>query len=184
MELSYEALRRIQLQEKHNATLTVVDEGFYESYSSFLSQQAEKLHQAFSLDEVKVYENTQKILREIIEKRQQKILLKALRDLKTGEVTSEGLARQERELYIELLRLLQSHEAALNASFAGEKNAQEKPEEKQTVCVRMLMDLPAFVGADSQPVGPFSAAQVVELRREEAELLMKRNAAEAMQKTA
>jgi len=178
MELSYEALRRIQLQEKHNATLTVVDEAFYESYAVFLAQQVERLRQAFSLDEVKLYENTQKILKEIIEKRQQKILLKALRDLKTGDVSSEGLARQEKELYIELLRLLQSHEASLNSAFAGEKTVQEKPGEKDTVAVRILVDLPAFVGMDSQPLGPFTASQVVELKKEEAELLIKRNAAE------
>ncbi|MCX6767823.1 MAG: hypothetical protein NTY90_03800 [Candidatus Micrarchaeota archaeon] len=186
MELSFEALRRIQLQEKHNATLTIVDDVFYDAYASFLSQQADRLRQNFSLDEVRVYENTQKILHEIIEKRQQKILLKAFRDLRTGEVTSEGLAKQERELYIELLKLLQSHEAALNSAFAGEKSMQEKTAEKEkdAVTVKILVDLPAFVWTDSQQVGPFSASQVVELRREEAELLIKRNAAEAVQKTA
>ncbi len=178
MESSFEALRRIQLQEKHNATLTVVDEAFYEAYAAFLIRQAEKLRQSFSLDEVKVYENTQKILKEVIERRQQKILLKAFRDLKVGEVTSEGLARQEKELYIELLKLLQAHEATLNSAFAGEKTVQEKPEEKNTVTVRILVDLPAFIGVDYQTLGPFTASQVVELKKEEAELLIKRNAAE------
>ena len=179
MELSFEALRRIQLQEKHNATLTVVDDSFYEAYAGYLSDQAARLKQAFSLDEVRVYENTHKILKEIIEKRQQKILLKAFRDFKTGEVTSEGLAKQERELYIELLRLLQAHEATLNAAFAVEKAAEQKPAaDNGLVSVKILVDLPAFVSADSQPVGPFTASQVVEIRKEEAELLIKRNAAE------
>ncbi|MGB9577008.1 MAG: hypothetical protein ACP5O3_00625 [Candidatus Micrarchaeia archaeon] len=182
METSFEELRKIHLHEKRVGSLAQVSEDFFQAYRALLQQQKEELCKSFSLDGARSYENLSKMLKEVVELRQNKILLKALRDLRAGSVSSEGLASEEKELYTSAIKLLKDYEDLLVAPVP-------KPVELEAACVagalpsvvkvRILSDIPeAFVGDDGKDYGPFSAGQVVELSGDQASLLVRRKVAE------
>jgi len=181
MEVSFEELRKIHLHEKRFGSLAALSDDFYSSCRMLLDKQKADLCREFSLESARSYENFLRLLREVVELRQSKILLKSLRDLRAGTVSGDGLAAEEKGLYTSAVRLLKEYEDSL-------VEAPRKPEELKEACevslnpvlssVRILLDIPEpFVGADGREYGPFSAGQVVELSSDQAALLVKRNAA-------
>ncbi|MBI5229027.1 hypothetical protein HY991_02870 [Candidatus Micrarchaeota archaeon] len=191
LELSYEALRKIQLQEKHYSSLTKLEDDFFLQYRGWLKDQLKKLKGDFSLDAVKVYENALRILNDVAARRQQKIILKALKDLRSDDLGSpvllEGLTNEEKELYSSILKLLNDYESKVihslvearpPVSVAEETPAEEVKEAPSEIPVRILVDLPEIVGPDSKTYGPFAASQTIILSKEIASLLIRKNAAE------
>lgn len=180
MEASYDYLRKIQLDEKHKASLGRIEPDFYSAFKSRLADLDRQQSSDPSFDGAKECENTLKLLKDIIDRRQKKILLKAQHDLFAGEVSSEGLAEEEKELYRAIIKLLKEHESiVLDGKHcpAPQPPAKEEPE-RPFLSVKILQDLPEFVGPDMQVCGPFKADEVVSLEKEEALLLIKRNAAQ------
>jgi DNA replication initiation complex subunit (GINS family) len=165
-EASFEALRKVQLQEKHESQLAELEEDFFEKYRSLIELQRERLRKDFSLEAATSFENLRRLLAEVTRKREQKLFLKALRDFHAGEVSGEGLAREERELYNSLVRLLSEYEArAMQQSSASAAKEVDKR-------VRFSSDVPAFVGASGAKIGPFAAGQVAPLPATDAKLLL------------
>ena len=110
-------------------------------------------------------------------------MLKALRDVQFNEISSDALTSEERELYLSVVKALKEHFNKLGLSGEEEiKKAVEKGEKKKkTIKVKMLIELPEFVGSDMQTYGPFKKGEIIELRKEEALLLMNRKAAEKVE---
>ena len=185
MEATYDYLRKIQLEEKHKASLFPIESDFYSSFKSRIGQLEERLSTDPSFDGAKEQENTLKILRDVIDRRQKKILLKAQHDLLAGEVSSEGLAEEEKELYRSIIKLLKEHESVVLNGSAQTALAEQAPapeeQEPELLSIKILQDLPEFVGPDMQVCGPFKQDQVVQLEKEEALLLINRNAAQQVE---
>ena len=188
MEATYDYLRRIQLEEKHKASLSKVEPVFYQAFKQRLADLDRLLSSDPSFDGAKERENTLKILQDVIDRRQKKILLKAQHDLIAGEVDSEGLAEEDKELYRAIIKLLNEHESTVLDGFSNSSVAPAAPkapqhqeaEKPEQFRVRILQDLPEFVGPGMQVCGPFKADQVVQLEKEEALLLVRRNAAQQL----
>lgn len=161
MEYSLEALRKVQLQERHQPTLTLLPEDFYDQYAKLASEMDDRLRRTFSLEEAKAAENAKKSLHDIFELRKQKIFFKALKDFQAEKVSGHGLAGKEKELYTGLVKLLSS------------TVIDERPKSRD-VEVEVLADMPAFVGLDAKPYGPFKAGQTVFLNVQQAVLLGKK----------
>jgi DNA replication initiation complex subunit (GINS family) len=239
MEMTFESLRKVQLLEKTNASLTNLEDDFYSSSIRSLSDKFSTLKQNFSLDEARACENMLKILKDVIERREQKIVLKALRDAKESRndkdyEATQGLTREEKELYSNILSMIKQHssrvsavntggagagnaagsasagvgagaaveapaaaasagtsatagEAAVEAkntqanepaARAGETEAEAEAGARDAATVRMLIDLPSFLGHDMKPIGPLKAMQVVKLHASDAAILLKRGVAE------
>lgn len=176
MEASYDALRKTQLQERKNPALASVDADFYKEYRALLAQLQEKFQKG-GLGEGKELANTESVLRDVLEAREQKIVLKALRDVRAGAVKPEGLAAEEKQLYLSLVEVINDFESrAANHSKALEEIAdEEKPANSK---VKFLKDLPALAWRDDSTQGPFKAGEVLELNREFAEFLRSKQAAE------
>ncbi|HEV8289552.1 MAG TPA: hypothetical protein VGQ00_01200 [Candidatus Norongarragalinales archaeon] len=185
LELSYEALRKVHLQEKHYAVLAPIDEEFYKGYEGFLQKQSDNLKQKFSLEEVKVYENTIKTLQNVVELREQKIMLKAVLDLRAGQINSSALAAEEKDLYIAIIKLLREYEDGISKTLSSSKtsptSAVQPKNVQELVNVRILADLPEFVTADGKTRGPFTAQQEISLDKQTAELLIRKQAAENLE---
>ncbi|MBI5635455.1 hypothetical protein HY993_00655 [Candidatus Micrarchaeota archaeon] len=175
VELSFEGLRRIALGEKQSSFLTKLDEGFYSNYREFLCSQEKSLEKSFSLDSVTVLENSRRVLKDIIKRREQKIFLKALNDYYANSVDSLGLAAQEKDLYSSIISLLVQHDG--KTSFSSNSAPSQKKQEDGAVKLKILVNLPQFVGA-TQTIGPFRESQLVELPSLDAQLLLKREVAQ------
>ncbi|MFA6049274.1 MAG: hypothetical protein WC792_05025 [Candidatus Micrarchaeia archaeon] len=181
MPADFDALRRVQLHEKNHAALSPIDADFYASCKSAM-EDLEKQACEGIIDADRERSNMARLLREVISTRQQKILVKAQRDLRTGEVSSDGLALEEKQLYVSLIKLLEAHEstilpresmAALSAPEAKADGAQDG-----LVSLRVVQDVMQFVGRDLKVHGPFKANETVKLEKDDAALLLKHGLAQ------
>ncbi|MEK6924153.1 MAG: hypothetical protein AABW54_02860 [Candidatus Micrarchaeota archaeon] len=175
MEVSFEALRRLQLQERNHAVITPLEASFYEDYRKHVEFQREALHKGFSLEAASVYEGTRKLLSEVALRRQQKVFLKALRDVHGGDVSGEGLAREEKELYHSLVKLVADYEAKLFSSMPASPAVPAAAGEKELE-VQVVSEVPQFVGVTGV-VGPFGVQQIVKLAKDDAQLLIEQGLA-------
>lgn len=192
MELSFEALRKIQLQERNFGALSALQDDFYEAYSLWVLEQQRALKADFSIERMKAYENSKKILEEIRQKREQKILLKALKDYRNDTVSSDGLAKEEKALYLASISSLKEFEETAAAAINPEKpktpaipveiqpstTPQTAEPAADVLKVKLLLDIPQFVGIDGTAYGPYADGEVAAIKREVAEILVRKNAAE------
>ncbi len=168
-ENSFEEIRKIHLQEKHSPVLSNLSEDFFDSYINYLSGLNLRLKDSFSMEGAKAYENSRKVLLELSRLRCQKIILKAFKDNRSTAVSIDGLATQERQLYLALLKTFSEFEGTLSIF-----PPREVPEEKvqiEPVKVEVLAEIPEFVSHDGNALGPFQAGAVVFLEQGIARLL-------------
>jgi hypothetical protein len=178
-QVSFEALRRVQLAEKTSPSLSPLEEDFYESYRGLVAQMQQRLTADFSLEGANSYESTRKILADIIRRREQKILLRAMHDFESGTIGGEGLASEEKGLYKSLITLISAYRPSMAGQPAPSVSQQQSANGAQVgaILVRMLVDVPRFVGT-SGPVGPLQAGSTVQLSSEDAQLLLSQGAAQ------
>jgi DNA replication initiation complex subunit (GINS family) len=183
----FEKLRKIQLSERRHATLSQIDDDFY---SELKKRLAESSSGEAAYGEDREYKNICAIGKDIIIRRKQKIVAKAQRDLSSDQISSEGLASEEREFYLSFVGLLKRMDSVLEPSEAGAKKkaapcapipAGLDDRAFLSVKVRMLADVPEFLSSSMDSLGPFSSSQVVALPKEDADLLVNRNLALALE---
>lgn len=191
MEVSFEALRRAQLEEKRSPTLAPLPEDFYGRYSALMREHQARLHAQFSLEAASVHESMRRVLRDVWERRQHKLAVKAITDARSGNSSLEGLCAEEQRLYNAILTLLKKGDVEFTQSMGSNTAAPQtaaQPAAEVTITapieqgvltrVKTLADLPAFVGPDGQSFGPFRAGAEVDLPANTANLLQKRGAAQ------
>jgi len=167
--LDYSLLREIQKNELESTRLTPLDADFYENASGFLSTKKSEAFASGSALSIKEYENIKKILTTIKERREEKIILMAIR----GEGTSGGLTPEEKKLLKELSDSVKKFRESVSDS---EEKTLAVPEKKKKV--KLLKDVEPYKGLDNSVYGPFKSGDEVELPSAEAEWLLKAKMAE------
>jgi len=197
MELiTYETIRNAHRAEKEEE-LQKLPQGFFESVRSWFSHK-EKLRDTTSLLEV---ENAKKLLEDIVNRREKKIVMAALRTVR-GEMPPSSLTDDERKFFDQIVSSLKIFRNDINEKFRNYADvAEEKIEEakksievlkplepepmKNTfikpngkLLVKALVDLPRFVGSDMESYGPLKAGDVIHVPEEVGKLLLSRKVAE------
>jgi DNA replication initiation complex subunit (GINS family) len=176
MRIDYDELRRIHRLEKNTSKLVEVEDDFIDSIGVFIEGEKKKYLASlknFAASDAREFTNLKRIIEEIFLMREKKILNKALIAAHTKEVNEEKMASQERETFRKLLRLLDEHFDLLD-SFFGEREKKESV----LVSIKILKDVPTFVGTDMKEYGPFSEGQVVDLPSKVARLFVTRKIAQ------
>ena len=176
MRIDYDELRRIHRLEKNTSKLVEVDEDFIDSVGAFVQEEKKKYLASlknFSASDAREFTNLKRMIEEVFLMREKKILNKALIAAHTKEVTDEKMDKHEKDTFRKLLRLLEEH-FDMFESFFGEREKKES----QLVSVKILKDVPTFVGTDMKEYGPFSEGQQVELPSKVARLFIARKIAE------
>ena len=182
MRLDYDQLRKIYRLEKNSSRLAEVDEDFFDSLQDFFDvQKKEYLHSLndLSSSKAKSFSNLRKIVGEIFSMREKKLLNKALIASRTGEFENEQMALQEAETLKQLLAVLNKHQRLLDQIFKVQSKpsmAKAKPIGK--VSLKVLQNVPAFMGADMREYGPFKMDERVDVSKKIGELLVSRKLAE------
>lgn len=202
--ITYEALYEILRREKARPEIQKLDETFFsdvieyiEEKKSFIESQSksESIFSATELEKTKKQlENVQKILKELYEKREHKILQLALISSRTNNNFNnmESLLPEERSICLEMLKVLSgSRNNILNSLINGqlpkklEDYSKTKPKEintdakgEENKLIRILSPLPKFMGPNLEVYGPFEQETVVNLPSEIANLLIKNKKAE------
>ena len=202
MAMSYEDLRKFQRMERADARLASFDKGFYKELSLLIKAQREAAQASVGQadGEARVFENTIKIARDLFERREQKIILKALRAAHSVEpVSAEGMTSEEKKGFERLVGALRSNKQEFEKavlSGVGRVTAEDlrkiqhvqdiplispdsenvesvvSSEDLNMALVRILKKVPKFVSKDLREFGPFESNDVVKLPRKEAELLV------------
>lgn len=173
--LTYEALREIQRQEKKTEKLYELEEEFYKAFNKYIEQRQKSKEDSSTIE----IQNAKTIMRDILDRREKKILNHALRTARTQEkIDSSSMTKKEQQLYTALVDVLNEYRVDINGK--DNEPAEEPEEEKNNgkVKIKVLEDLPAIVGADFEDYGPFKVGEIIELPRENAEIFLKKDKAE------
>jgi DNA replication initiation complex subunit (GINS family) len=191
--ITYETVRNAHRAEKEEE-LQKLPDGFFESVRNWFKVK-EKLKDTTSLLEV---ENAKKLLEDVINRRQKKIVLAALSTMR-GQLPPSGLNDEERKFFDDIVNTLKSFKNDMNEKFRSfDDIAEEKVEEAKKsieemkpvgmeniavkpngkILVKVLIDLPKFSGVDMQSYGPLRTGDIITLPDEVARLLITRKAAE------
>ena len=178
-------LRKIQTDERASSALSRLPEDFYPSVQKKIAEARERLNKNFSLADAKEFENTLKVLRDIFTMREQKMLLRALA-VAGGARDGSALTAEEKEAFDKIVVVLEQKNRWFEGLLEGNgKNGGEESGGARTgagrsaMQVRFLVPIPAYVGSDGKSYGPFKAGELAELPEAEANLLIRRKAAEA-----
>jgi DNA replication initiation complex subunit (GINS family) len=178
MKIDYDEVRRIHRLEKNNNSLVDVEEDFFDSLNVFMMDEKKQYLEGLkNLSTVKArdYTNLKKMVEEIFMVRERKLLNKALISSRTGELSESKIALQEKKTLEELLKSLNSHRDYLEEVFGEQK--EKKARELSVIEIKIMKDLPSFVGVDMNEYGPVEKDNKVKLPFKVANLLISRELA-------
>lgn len=202
--ITYESLYEMLRLEKFRKELQKVDPNYYENVINYLKDKREILKSQESKDSVfasksvsktrKQIENVQKILRELYERRESKIIQMALFCSRMGnEPEDRGVFLKREEIFFDQMvkmfncqreEVLDSllkcnlpggfEPKVVSASVIEPKSIKKEEEvQKDRQRVKFLDIVPKFVGEDLNIYGPFEKEQEAELPFKVVELLTK-----------
>ena len=190
--ITYENLYEILRREKYRTELQKIDETFYQDVVKYLQEKKailesqSKKESIFASTEVEKTQtqlkNVLKILKELYEKRENKIIQFALfcSRSKNAQDTSTMLP-EEFTLYSHLKNTLDEYRGGILNNLLQTKlpsvekiNPKDlKGEEKMdSIAIEVLKDIPEFVGPDLSVYGPYKTGEKQELPKIIAEMLM------------
>lgn len=199
--ITYDTLYEILRREKGRDELQELDTEFYNQAFKYLKdknkilQDTEVKTDLFSSTErgktVTEIENIKKILKELYERRESKIINMAINKSRTntGIINTKTMLPVELKFYQELVASLNKYRgdvlySLINLKGVKETPKDESPDENQAedsfgvLTVKFKVDVPKFVGEELEVYGPFSAGDSAELPEKIANLLIKKGKAE------
>lgn len=179
--------------ERNSAKLADITDGFYQELRQLVGECRSKYESTHSPEDLRALENVIKMSRDIFERREQKLSMKALRFIRTGEDDAK-LVGGERKVFDSLVSSMRQFREEFDGSLVGaapkphaatpQPAAQpQQPAENNgfsETLIRIVKNIPKFVSSDMREYGPFEANAIVKLPKKEAELLLTRQFAEAM----
>ncbi|MBS3171429.1 hypothetical protein J4449_02340 [Candidatus Woesearchaeota archaeon] len=208
--ITYESLYELLRNEKSEKDLQKIDPNFFQAVIKYLEEKEAILESQKNKDSLfskesektqKQLENIRKILREIYEKRESKIVQYGLLSSRFNEDTPGNMHDEEVKFYNELKNILNKYRKGILSNLiskklpAVEKSFLEKAppkteslEENKAIeiketenkikMVRFLQAVPQFIGDDLILYGPFENEDIASLPKDIANLLFKKNRAE------
>ncbi len=206
-DISYRLLRKIQQIEKNTPVLTDLDNDFYTNLEKYLSDLNAHLksesddHKKKLLDEEIV--NTKKIITNIYEQREKKILLAAISKARSGDPDLKNMISVEKAFFDSILNLINIFRENIleNKKTIYEKNLEQKEIKKITeenrkgenknqinilknnnsnIISRVIKDIPNFVGTDTKNY-TLKNNDVISLPKDMQEMLSKRKVIEKLE---
>jgi DNA replication initiation complex subunit (GINS family) len=180
--------------EKGREELQELSPTFFPDVSSYISEKEELLkatgQQPSNQERVRTQlENIRRIVRELYEKREKKIMLMALNKSRTGSdiIDVSHVLDEEKSLFESLYTLLDRHrngllQPTIEGSPKKQPEPQTAPEEssKDTRLIRFIKPVPKFVGPQLEVYGPFDEEDMASLPLKIADLLIKKGRATSM----
>ena len=204
--ISYATLFELLRREKDREELQKLHETFFDDVREYIHEKQRVISGATLTDfdeknrvEKEIY-NVRKILKELYEKREKKIVNMALdkSKIKTNIIDSSSMLKEEKELFDSLVTVLDENRqyVALRLFSSSATTTEPKPaippvqahqkeaaidkkiDKNETKLVRFLHAVPKFVGTELEEYGPFEEEDVANLPEEIAQLLIDKARAE------
>lgn len=195
--ITYETLYELARKEKYSPELQGIDSGFFKRVVAYLEEKEQFVSQSpsdsmFSKEistAKKQLENARKLLKELYERRESKIVQFALLSSRTKKKDILPLLPEEQQLFEEVHAVLKKYrqevlESMLNLYpiMKGELPKAIKTEKKESgnKLIRFLHPTPKFVATDMKVYGPFEREDISFIPHKVARALIKKKRAEEM----
>ncbi len=162
--LSYSTLREIQKKEIEGGPLVELEEDFFQKAVEYLKSKKQETISGNILS-IKEYENAKRVLSIILSKREEKIILMALR----SEKSQIGLVEKEQELFLKLQNIIAEHR---------KNSLLDEETEFQMQKVVIEQEVGKYMGSDKKLYGPFKKGEEHLLPKSEVEWLLKEKMAQ------
>ena len=206
VNITYETLFELLKREKDTADLQRLEPSFFDNFVEYLNEKKDMLNKEdalFSYYEKKKVEkqidNARRLIKEIYERREKKILNIALIKSRTKShvIDTSSLLDNEKKFLGDIEKVLNAYRGDIIYNVMegkpvllvnhqekvakGEINAASnaandvngiKEEAKSTRLVRFLYSVPRFIGTELEEYGPFAEEDIANLPAEIAELLI------------
>jgi len=186
-ETVYETLRK----EKFKNDLQQLEENFFNDVVRYMTERKKTLLSSESKDSIfaseniiktkKQIENIQKIISELYERRETKLIQLALTASRTNyPQDSSSMTFEEKKLYFDLVNKLNTYrENILNNILSGKiPELKEESNKDELKLIKFLESVPQFIGDDLKTYGPFETEEVANLPKRVSEILLKNKRAE------
>lgn len=199
MEINYTKLREYQRQVRDSPELTALPEDFYEQTMKYLKNLDERCSELNSTDSVFAEDavgqvkselnNARQIVRDIYERRERKILTKALSLARTKEnITPLNLLRFELDMYKRIWdSIFDKRQGVLHTVInghcdkpAGEEAGNDEVTEQKALKTKPILiteDTQSFIWEDGQTYGPYKQGEAVQIPEELAQFMIINNKA-------
>lgn len=197
--ITYDTLYEILRREKFRNELQLLEGDFFDNVLCYMNEKSVILDSQKNRDSIfsseykkteRTIQNTNKLLNELYERREGKIVNLALLSSRTSLLEEDLLVMlpEERKLYDELLTTLNLFRKGIVLKLlSGEKpdiNQQKSIksstlEDKKSL-VRFLHAVPKFVGVDMNVYGPYDSHDIANLPSNIAEVLISKERAEVI----
>ena len=197
--ITYDTLYEILRREKFRNELQLLDVEFFDNVLSYLNEKSVILDSQKNRDSIfsseykkteRTIQNTKKLLNELYEKREGKIVNLALLSSRNSLLDEDLLAMlpEERKLYDELLITLDIFRKGIVLKLLSDEKPdinQQKSIKSETIenkksLVRFLHAVPKFVGVDMNVYGPYDNHDIANLPSNIAEVLISKERAEVI----
>jgi len=175
----YEDLFEVWKKEKENAELQTLPRDFFghlADYMRKIREESRMLDKNTTRARLvhREFENTKKLVKDLIKLRREKILRKMV----AGKTVQEdSLTTEERGLHHSFLPLAESYQGFLKNILRGQTVQVERKEKPKKVLVRFVQEIPAIIGSDMNTYGPYRAEDIAMLPPENARILIKQGVA-------
>lgn len=192
--ITYEGVYDLLRKEKIYAELQKIPDTFLTEVISYLSEKTAILDSQKQKDSIfaekevektaKQLENIKKMLKELYERRENKIVKLALIASKTGSLSDTDMLKEEQEMYNALVSNLTFYRENILTKVLDKKQpslsnkTEENKEGENLKTVRFTNPVPQFIGNDQKIYGPFEEEYVANLPSKVAELLIRNKRAE------
>jgi DNA replication initiation complex subunit (GINS family) len=167
--ITYEYIRRIQREEQYEPKLSKLSDDFYDKAKKYLEQKKNLAKKKGDRSTEIELENTKRVLEDIFNRRETKILNQAVFSTRTG-IPPQNLTKIEEKFFRQLVDLLKyQREKTLNI-FTEKTKKKEKVKIQK---VKFTQDIAEFVGTDLKKYGPFKEGEEAEIPLENAKLMIK-----------
>ena len=202
--ITYETLFELLKRERERTDLQKLEPAFFSDTINYIKDK-KKILEAKTEDSVfapeerkkteRQLENIYKIVKELYERREKKILLLAVDKSRTRSnlIDASGLLKEEKVFFDALTSMLDNYREAILFAVLNEKMPfmqsldEKKPVEmfrsaielkKPTRLVRFTSHVPKFVGPELEEYGPFEEEDIANLPAEIADVLINKAKAE------
>lgn len=201
--ITYESLYELFRREKVRPELQKLDENFFKDIINYLDDKKSILESQTKKDSIfsnievektkKQLEGIKRMIKELYERRESKIIQLALLASKTNNNQDlNTLLPEEKMFYEEILKTLNKTKSNILSNLLNSKmptmsedikNIKPKginidPKEEKYKLIRILSPLPKFMGSNLEIYGPFDQENIANIPLEIADLLIKNKKAE------
>jgi DNA replication initiation complex subunit (GINS family) len=182
--ITYSELYELLRKEKYNEQLQLLSKGFFKEIAEYFQDKkkfTEKTDDIFSdaiIKSKKQYENAIAVLREILTRRQKKVINLALIAAKSGisKRDAENMTESEQVLFETIVKELEAEEKKVDGIISGQYGGKDLKNQ----LVRFKQDTSEFLDMNENKLGPFKAGDIANISKEIANILINSGNAEVL----